>query len=127
PVAGVASTAMRTACSALGDADVLLDRTLEVAHANLLVVAQRQSLLGAGFQALLLQDQVLGVLVENRAEARVHARRLGEGLMVLEMDRHRRLRTLAVDRHRAQEQYLVETLAVIVPVRAEAVDHRQRD
>src|SRR3546814_11507808 len=51
-------------------ADVLADRVLEMTDAYFLIVAERQARPGAGFEALLLPDEIVGVLLDDRAETR---------------------------------------------------------
>src|SRR3546814_13252923 len=89
--------------------------------AYFLIVAERQALPGAGFEALLLHDEIVGVLIEDRAETRIHALGFLERLMIFELDRLGRHRPHAVLRDRPQEQDLVQALAMIVRVGPEAV------
>src|SRR3546814_11562634 len=81
--------------------------------AYFLIVAERQALPGAGFEALLLHDEIVGVLIEDRAETRIHALGFLERLMIFELDRLGRHRPHAVLRDRPQEQDLVQALAMI--------------
>src|SRR3546814_11348512 len=74
--------------------------------AYFLIVAERQALPGAGFEALLLHDEIVGVLIEDRAETRIHALGFLERLMIFELDRLGRHRPHAVLRDRPQEQDL---------------------
>src|ERR1700751_2416123 len=52
---------------------ILVDRLLEMADADFLIVRQRQAGLGARLEAFLLGEQVVRVLVEDVAERRIHA------------------------------------------------------
>src|SRR3546814_8748110 len=72
--------------------------------AYFLIVAERQARPGAGFEALLLPDEIVGVLIEDRAETRIHALGFLERLMIFELDRLGRHRPHAVLRDRPQEQ-----------------------
>ena len=62
--------------------EIFVDRPFEIPNADFLIIAERQAVLGAGFEPLLLQEQIVGILIENGAEARIHALGFGERLIV---------------------------------------------
>src|SRR3546814_11486901 len=92
--------------------------------AYFLIVAERQARPGAGFEALLLHDEIVGVLIEDRAETRIHALGFLERLMIFALDPLGRHPPHAALRDRPQEREPVTELSLISRVGPDA--HHQR-
>ena len=67
-----------------------------MADAHFLIIAERQAVLRAGLEPFLLQEEIVRILIENGAEARIHAGGFLEGLIVAQIDRLGGLGPLAI-------------------------------